>query len=240
MIFLRNCGCSPHFDENFKFATMDLYTCKPNPVGLLAVRPFLASLNLVSFLNEFLLECRNNYFAFVETNYAQISFTAMSSSAAYSYLEEHDIHPSPTLSDHVKCWMHYMDVILFIWTGSDTELFAFVDFLDNTFTGMVFNPEISLESIYFLDFTITHVQCTLMTSIYARARRCPGRHGPEIASWRLGFCQPIASASHLPTALQPNDDYSMVVKFQERMSFHQCRLSVPINAALSVQHISDH
>lgn len=67
-----------------------------------------------------------------------------------------------------SCWMCYIGDTFLFWEGSEPEFFAFVDFFNNIFPQIVFNPEVSSSSITFLDVKIPNMQDTVTKSIYMK------------------------------------------------------------------------
>lgn len=112
--------------------TMDvtsLYTNIPHSAGLAAVEYYL-QINQVPHTEFLLTLTRNvlvkNYFMFQYC--LQTQGTAMGSPVASNYTNlfmgkfEHDfIYSNNPFKQHIKVWYRYMDNVLFIWLGSNTE-----------------------------------------------------------------------------------------------------------------------
>lgn len=181
--FLDKLASFSTFDNNWLLATMDissLYTSIPNMAGLEAVRHFLSTADGLNLPVEFLIECLhfvldNNFFAFEGKKYSQIRGTAMGSSAAPSfanlfvgYMEECNIFTATAYSSHVKCWFRFIDDVFLIWDGDELGFFNFVEYLNGIFLGIVFNPEISAQSITYLDVKIVNTHGSLNTTLFTK------------------------------------------------------------------------
>ena len=99
-----------------------------------------------------------NYFQFADRMYHQIQGTAMGTKMAPAYanifmaeLEEHllDNYPiKPIL------WKRYIDDILCIWPGTQSEVQSFINYLNSAHDTIKFTHECSDNSVDFLDITI--------------------------------------------------------------------------------------
>ncbi len=99
-----------------------------------------------------------NYFQFADKMYHQIQGTAMGTKMAPAYanlfmaeLEEQLLRPYPI---QPITWRRYIDDVLCIWPGSETELTDFINYINSKHPSIKFTYEHSHNTIDFLDLTI--------------------------------------------------------------------------------------
>ncbi|CAJ0944436.1 unnamed protein product [Ranitomeya imitator] len=175
---LRNCRSVLYMSSDMFIITCaveSLFTSIPHEHGLFAVRRYLSSCQLDKFLMKLLeYALLHNYFVFKDRFYLQRRGVAMGAAFTPSYanlfmgLWEHEYiqNMDHTLMGSVILWMRFIDDILFVWQGSQTELDTFLQYLNDTSRVSPF-PHMIQDSINFLGLDIMIDDSgQLHTSIY--------------------------------------------------------------------------
>ena len=159
------------FDKNTLLCTIDvtnMYTNIPTDEGNQAALRALERLKnskpdsnmpdtevLSDLLNTV---TRNNVFEFNGEHYLQIRGVPMGNVMAPSYsgifmgeLEKRLIQLNP---ERIKLWLRYIDDILIMWSGSQTEFQTFLQNCNTIHPTMKFTGECSPNEIHFLDLTL--------------------------------------------------------------------------------------
>lgn len=119
----------------------------------------------------------NNVFLFQNQFYKQIKGTAMGACFAPNYSnlfmglwEETFVYSNlNTFAEKIKYYGRYIDDILLIWSGSESELSLFHSYLNNTNPNLKLNLEFSHTQISFLDLKISKdLNGDLHTSIFRK------------------------------------------------------------------------
>lgn len=161
------------------FDIVSLYTSIEHVYGLEAVRMALVksqfddhSREFVLQLLEIVLEC--NYFMFQQRFYLQLRGTAMGANMAPTYanifvtmLEERYVYVSHH-ANHLLAWWRYIDDIFFVWTGSESQLVAFHEFLNLMNPSIKFTLSTSTTSISFLDTEVVLSEGRLLSKLYVK------------------------------------------------------------------------
>ncbi|XP_069599809.1 uncharacterized protein [Ranitomeya imitator] len=170
--------------NNTILVTMDvtsLYTCIGHTLGIEAVSFFLNQqitgdrrhqsfiLDLLSFVLS------NSYFVFDRTFYKQIIGTAMGARCAPSYAnlfmgwwEETQVRPLPDFNSYVLRWFRYIDDLLFLWTGSETDCRDFITTLNSNGLNISLTACLSTTSVDFLDLKVMKVGNQIQTKIFRK------------------------------------------------------------------------
>ena len=182
--FLNMLGSVGRLPENCILATLDvasLYTNIPNQEGRQAVLESLntyrgyvqnpANYYLVDLLDK-VLTCNN--FDFNERHFLQVGGTAMGTKVAPAYAntfmgwyEEKYVYTYPK---QPVLWKRFIDDIFVIWKFSQDELDEFITYLNNRMPSIIFEADISVNSVHFLDTTVSidHTNGTIHTTLYTK------------------------------------------------------------------------
>ncbi|CAH2329928.1 Hypothetical predicted protein, partial [Pelobates cultripes] len=103
----------------------------------------------------------HNFFSFNEEFYLQLQGTAMGTKFAPSYAnifldfwEKNFIWTNNPFDANLVFWRRYIDDILFIWKGSESNLLDFINYINSNQVNLIFSPVFSQNEINFLDLTI--------------------------------------------------------------------------------------
>ncbi len=126
-----------------------------------------------------LIECAltSNYFLFGADFYLQVSGVAMGSKMSPSFaslyvgLFEQEVifnkETNPFL-DHISHWRRYLDDIFFVWTGTETLLRQFHEFMNGKNEHLNFSLEFDALKMNFLDILVLKEGDTLKTNLYRK------------------------------------------------------------------------
>ncbi|CAH2281855.1 Hypothetical predicted protein [Pelobates cultripes] len=155
-----------------------LYTVIPHIGGIEAMRQVLCESSMyhgppIEFILELLsLILHNNHFRFEDRWYLQVAGTSMGSAMApmyanaymYAYETQHIL---TTYKNNIIGYYRYIDDLLIIWRGSQTEAHMMVEELNLLPTPIKFTANISEESVQYLDLELSYgdnrVQYTLFS-----------------------------------------------------------------------------
>ncbi|XP_077135024.1 uncharacterized protein LOC143788937 isoform X2 [Ranitomeya variabilis] len=162
-------------------AVTSLYTCIGHTLGIEAVSDFLNQqitgdrrhqsfiLDLLAFVPS------NSYFVFDRVFYKQISGTAMGARCAPSYAnlfmgwwEETQVHPLQDFKTNFFCWFRYIDDLLVLWTGSETECRNFIATLNSNELNISLTASPSMTSVDFLDLKVIKAGNRIQTKIFRK------------------------------------------------------------------------
>ncbi len=166
--------------------TMDvesLYTNIDHVEGLEAVEHFLSDRSpesvppttIILQLMEWTL--KNNVFLFQDVFYKQMKGTAMGACFSPNYAnlflglwEERYIYSTHnSFLDNIVMWGRYIDDVLIIWSGSESELHRFHQYINGINRNLKLSLEYSVSEINFLDLKITkEANGVLHTSIFRK------------------------------------------------------------------------
>ena len=136
-----------------------LYTNIPNEEGISTIRNLLqrhqSRLTTVITAFLFLILTLNN-FIFNGKNYLQLSGVAMGTKCAVIYANlfmSHfeDVHIYQLLANHCPFYKRFIDDIFLLWNGSEDELKAFLEQLNQLHPTIKFDAHYSKTSVEFLD-----------------------------------------------------------------------------------------
>ena len=158
-----------------------LYTNIPNQEGREAVLQTLdiyrgnvqnpSNTYLVTLLDK-VLKCNN--FEFNGRHFLQVGGTAMGTKVAPSYAntfmgwyEEKFVY---TYQKQPLLWKRFIDDIFVIWQHTQKELDEFITFLNNRMPSIKFEADISVNSVHFLDVTVSidHTTGSINTTLYTK------------------------------------------------------------------------
>lgn len=158
-----------------------LYTSIPHEWRLRAVYHFLdQKFPLVGAQNEFVVDIlkfmlEHNCSQFLGVNYQQIRGTSMVALWAPSYAclhlglcEEEIVYVSSLYLSCSLMWLRYIDNVLMIWGGSQQELMAFIDELNQNNRNIKLTFSYHLEKLSFLDLTIQIKENTIATKTFRK------------------------------------------------------------------------
>lgn len=165
------------------FDVASLYTNIDHQGGLVALQHYLSYRSDVLPPNYFLLlltewTLHNNVFLFQDSLYRQLKGTAMGACFAPNYAnlflgfweEQYIYNQSKNLfCDKMVFWGRFIDDILLIWSGTESELLQFHEYLNLTNPNIKLSIEYSRTSISFLDLLISIDENVLHTSIYRKS-----------------------------------------------------------------------
>ena len=154
-----------------------MYTNIPNREGINAVKSVLeksdkSSLTSViaSFLGLILTlnNCQSN-----NSNYLHVNGASMGTkcSPTYANIFMHEFEKMfiyPKTKHKSQLYLRYIDDIFLLWTGTETELKAFLEELNKVHPQIKFDTNYSYTQIIFLDTTVTIKNDSLITSIYTK------------------------------------------------------------------------
>ncbi len=139
----------PH-EEGIKAVLNHMYYKNPNSDDI-PIPP-----NTMSDLLKIVLT--KNYFQFTDAMFHQIQGTAMGTKMAPAYANIFMAELEEQLLDNYPIepllWKRYIDDILCIWPGTQSELEQFITYLNQTHPTIKFTYESSKTSVDFLDITI--------------------------------------------------------------------------------------
>ena len=175
-----------HVPSNSFLVTIDvksLYTCIPQDEGTQACieaiqRAHITDIPLTVLKSLFQIVLQCNIIRFNDKIFTQITGTAMGTIMApnYAILFMDKLETAFLESQSIKplIWKRYIDDILMIWTGTETQLALFLDNLNSFHQNIKFTYEISQTNIIFLDLEIykgPHFQSdnTLSTKTHFKA-----------------------------------------------------------------------
>ncbi|CAJ0955116.1 unnamed protein product [Ranitomeya imitator] len=157
-------------ENDIWFVTLDvesLYTSIHHNDGIRAVRTFLAMTEYSTELIEFLIillefSLTHNFFIFKEIIYLQNQGTAMGAAFAPSYANlflgawERNIFFSRPIAfiEKVLFWVRFIDDIFLIWQGTEQDLLAFLDILNDNEINVRLTCKYSQTSVEFLDVLV--------------------------------------------------------------------------------------
>lgn len=159
-------------EEDYMLVTCDvqsLYTCIPHTAGIEALTHYFNTRPPdVVPPNSFLLTLAEviltkNYFQYAGAYYLQEQGVSMGSCFAPSYAclmmgfweERFIFNPqSNVFLPSIPLWRRFVDDVVFFWTGSESQLSNFMEYINNTTPFLRFTSEHSTEKINFLDLTI--------------------------------------------------------------------------------------
>lgn len=154
-----------------------LYTIIPHHLGFQAVELFLIRDSglppaQINFIMELLYyAASHNYFWLENQFYRQDRGVAMRAKYAPSLANlfmakwEEDVVDAPRRSE-VLLWARYINDILLLWDGCESELQNFMTSLNDNNRGIRFNFEASRDTIHFLDLKIQIVEDHFVTSTH--------------------------------------------------------------------------
>ena len=163
--------------------TMDvrsLYTNIPNNEGMEAIRSFFRARAapgdniLAKVICTFLtLILTLNNFVFNDENFVQINGCSMGTKCAPPYASLYmgwfeNLHILPRIRNHISLYVRYIDDLLFIWKGPESELLKFFEEINKVHPSIKFDYEYSRESVNFLDTTIRISDKKLSTTLYTK------------------------------------------------------------------------
>ena len=79
-----------------------------------------------------------------------------------------NLHILPRIRDHVILYVRYIDDLLFVWKGSESELLKFLEEINKIHPTIKFDYEYSRESVNFLDTTIKIIGKKLITTLFTK------------------------------------------------------------------------
>ena len=168
-------------DSDYFLVTMDvssLYTSIPNHEGITAVHRTLTdnyngqiSIQSLTKLLKFVLHMNN--FIFNEVHYLQIGGTAMGTRVATSYTNIFMSHLEAKLLKNAPhqpaLYLRYIDDIFLIFTGSETELTEFIEYMNSQHRTIKFTAEYSKERVPFLDtWVIKNAENRIYTELFTK------------------------------------------------------------------------
>ena len=157
----------PHGAYLVTFDVESLYTNIPHEDGLAAMSFYLGTKDdmpsdFLLALTKFIL--KSNYFMFDNKFFIQKQGTAMGSTFAPNYANLfmgywesrfiHDQAASPHL-DKLIYWRRFIDDVMAIYIGNESELLEFRDYINSTHPTLKFTMEHSKKQIDFLDLRIS-------------------------------------------------------------------------------------
>ena len=160
-----------------------LYTSVPHTGALETLTLFLnqrppdskPETHVLIELTETLLT--HNYFMFQDENYLQIKGVSMGSKASpsianiYMGLFEQNYVFNATENiflPYIKMWKRYIDDICILWTGDETTLLKFFEFINVKNEHLKFTMEYDQHQVNFLDIKITKENGTFQTDVYRK------------------------------------------------------------------------
>lgn len=160
-----------------------LYTSVPHTGALEALTLFLnqrppdskPETHVLIELTETLLT--HNYFMFQDENYLQVKGVSMGSKASPSIaniymglFEQNYVFNSTenVFLPYIKMWKRYIDDICILWTGDETTLLNFFNFLNVKNEHLKFTMEHDQHQVNFLDISITRQNGTFQTDVYRK------------------------------------------------------------------------
>ena len=180
--FLRKIESLPPLPENAILVTMDvagLYPNIPHDGGLQAVENALKrrtdkSVSTSSLLELTELALKNNYFEHNGKTYKQEQGTAIGAKFAPSYaiLFMAETEEKGLNTFHLKPWIwwRYIDDVFMIWQHGEESLKEFFSHINKIDPSIQFEQPLtySLETVNFLDVTVTKVGDKLKTDLYTK------------------------------------------------------------------------
>ena len=212
-------------NESDLFVTMDieaLYTHVPFEGGLLAAKHYLdkrtdASPDTRCILD--LLECilTSNYFLYGTDFYLQVSGVAMGSRMSPSFSSlyvgwfEETVIFNDAINPHIPYisnWRRYLDDIFFTWSGSETQLKAFHEFMNQMTEHLNFTMSADPNSMSFLDILIKKDGNTVKTDLFRKSTdRNSLLHGDSFHPRFLKKNLPVSQFNRIRRICSSNEDY---------------------------------
>ncbi|XP_077137152.1 uncharacterized protein LOC143796543 [Ranitomeya variabilis] len=158
-------------ESDIWFVTMDiesLHTSIRHDDGIKAVKIFLAMTNHSTESIDFLItllhfSLTHNYFIFKETIYLQNQGTAMGAAFAPSYANlflgswERSIFFTRPIAfiEKILFWTRFIDDIFLLWQGTEQDLLAFLDILNDNKINVKLTCKYSQTNVEFLDVVVS-------------------------------------------------------------------------------------
>lgn len=229
-----------HLPANIMLATFDvesLYTNIPHDGGISAIEFFLSayhetrtpSVECIKRLTEIVLT--RNFFMFKNDFFLQIKGTAMGSTMAPNYANlfvghfEHNVVLNQAVNPffhNILFYRRFIDDILVLWKGTETQLSEFQDFLNEKNDNLKFSGVFDKEKISFLDIMISIDGNRLKTDLYKKPTdRNTILHGKSYHPTSLKKNLPISQFNRIRRICSSDQDYAqqctaMSERFRER------------------------
>lgn len=155
----------------YKWTSLDmsaLYSNIRHNLGIKAVDTFLSKDESVPFAQQDFIKkgieyiLNHNFFSFNGKLYLQTRDTAMGTRFSPSYAnlfmgeyESHYILKLNPWTEKIKMYKRYIDDLVFIWNGSESEFEQFTAYLNQNEYGIMLTGKVSSKSIDYLDITLT-------------------------------------------------------------------------------------
>uniref|UniRef100_A0A803K2L1 Reverse transcriptase domain-containing protein n=1 Tax=Xenopus tropicalis TaxID=8364 RepID=A0A803K2L1_XENTR len=196
------------WEDEFSWATVDvasLYSCIPHDRGLQAISYHLDNYSTYDIVTKnFILDSINyllthNFFLFDGVFYLQKCGTSMGARFAPTYAnlymgwweESHIYGGSSLYSSNIVFYKRYVDDLLFIWRGSESEFGHFLGYLNYNTLNLRFTSEFSRDSISFLDLKLTVSGSSVVTTVFRKP--CSGN-----SLLRADSCHPFHMFKGIP------------------------------------------
>ena len=155
-----------------------------------------------------------NYFTFNSKFYLQTRGCAMGTICAPSYANifmEHfeKTHIYPLIENKTKLYLRYIDDIIMIWTGSENELFNFLNDLNKKHRSIKFDYKYSTKKIEFLDTQLYITEeCKLETTLYRKPTDCQNYlHASSNHPYSLKKSIPYSQALRIKRICTSTEEY---------------------------------
>lgn len=174
--------------EGYKFATLDvssLYTNIPHAKGINSTKRFLDQDSTMPMKQRlFILDSihfilTHNVFDFNKKLYIQQTGTAMGTRFAPSFanlymgdFENDYVYGEHQWNNQIVYFKRYIDDLIFVWNGTETEWTLFTHHLNNNAWGLQFSGEINVNNINYLDISISHKEGKIVTKNYFKDVDC--------------------------------------------------------------------
>ena len=206
--FLNKLNELGRLPSNAILVTLDvssLYTNIPHREGIDACRHYLSNCNYTTstirteaFCDLIRIILNMNIFEFNNTYYLQTHGTAMGTRMAPSYanlfLAKFETDALKHAPHQPHTWWCFIDDVFMIWTHTESDLLAFISYLNSLHPTIKFTSSYSSTCIPFLDVMVSLVNGEIVTDLYTKPT---DKHQYLLQS----SCHPVHTKRTIPFSL---------------------------------------